>query len=632
MACLKNLNLMLPPESKSRCWPGALVLILSLSEAAQAQSFLTPQGGEYPVARLMVGDQVLPDTSADKSGGYLVWQDNATDGDGFGISARRLTDNLLGSLSAFRVNERGAGDQQNPKVKLLPNGGAVIVWQTGVIGSQDIAARFVGPEGTFTTGEIVVNTFADNQQMNPAVAVLSDGAVVVTWSSYGQDGSMQGIFGQRLSASGVRMGGEFQVNQFSPFNQRSPAIAGLSSGRFVVTWVSEQKRFENSVDVCGRVFGSGAEPIGNEFVVNAATNICANPAVTSMPDGGFMVGWSERDIANRNNAWDVYARRFGTSGQAGGVAAKLNTHSRGNHYAPQMASLAETQLVVWTSAGQDGSYEGVFGRFLEAGGVPEGAEFQVNTFSAGPQIYPAVTSDGAGQFLVVWSSFIGGQTSFDIFGQRYSLSVLKPAAPFVSALSSSRLSVTWPEAGTNTVSAYEVYVDDNPVPTLVSGNMWTLGPLAPGSSHSFKVAYRFLSGGRSVLSAPTVGITWGSDENLDGLPDDWQSANWGPNSSKWPDPKADSDGDGSNNLHEFLAGTAPADPGSVLRTKIDSTAQGSFLHWNTQSGFIYQVQVSTDISREWNDVGSPRFAVGSNDSMLINAVGNSVYYRVKRLR
>jgi hypothetical protein len=177
-----------------------------------------------------------------------------------------------------------------------------------------------------------------------------------------------------------------------------------------------------------------------------------------------------------------------------------------------------------------------------------------------------------------------------------------------------------------------VYVDDNPVPTLVSGNLWTLGPLAPGSRHSFKVAYRFSSGGRSVLSAPTVGVTWGGDENLDGLPDDWQSANWGTDPRKWPDPKADSDGDGSNNLHEFLAGTGPTDSKSVLRTKIDSTAQGSFLYWNTQPGFVYQVQLSTNLSEEWSDVASPRFAVGSNDSMLIHEVGNSVYYRVKRLR
>src|SRR2546425_10840597 len=113
-----------------------------------AGSLFSPQGGEYPIAGLLRGDQVLPSLSLGASGGYLVWQDNATDGDGLGISARRLDANLLGALGVFRVNEQGAGDQQNPKVQLLKNGGAVFVGQGGVLGAQDIFARFVGATGT----------------------------------------------------------------------------------------------------------------------------------------------------------------------------------------------------------------------------------------------------------------------------------------------------------------------------------------------------------------------------------------------------------------------------------------------------------------------------------------------------
>lgn len=612
--------------------PWLLTLVCLIPATAFGQNDFTAQGGEYPNAGLLAGDQVLSDVSVSAAGGYLVWQDNATDGDGFGISARRLTANMLGSLSVFRVNERGAGDQQNPKVRQLRDGGAVFVWQGGPQGAQDIFARFVGSDGTFTTGDLVVNTYTENQQVNPAVGMLSDGSIVVVWSSFGQDGNMQGIFGQRLSSSGAKIGGEFPVNQFTRYNQRTPSVTGLPNGQFAVVWISEQERFDNSVDVYGRVMSGEAASSRNEFLVNTGTNICANPMVSSLPDGGFMVGWSERDIANLANGWDVNVRSYNASAQPRIASKKVNSHINGNHYAPQIAGSGDSQLVVWTSTGQDGSYEGVFGRFLTTEANPVSAEFQVNSSTAGPQIYPAVASDGNSQFLVVWSSFIGGRTSFDLFGQRYAHSVLKPTAPFVSALSSTRLSVTWPDAGTNTISGYEVYVDDNPVPTLVTGNIWSLGSLAPGSSHSFKMTYRFANGGRSALSAATVGVTWGSDENLDGLPDDWQSTYWGSDPAKWPDPKADSDGDGSNNLHEFLAGTSPLDAKSVLRTDILATAQGSFLNWNTQPGFVYQVQVSTKLAQDWADVGSPRFAAGSTDSMLINQVGDSVYYRVKRLR
>jgi len=623
---------MSPRMPKSWFAASLLTAVCLLPGMAFGQTEFTVQGGEYPNAGLLAGDQVFSDVSVGDSGGFLVWQDNATDGDGFGISARRLTGNMLGSLSVFKVNEQGAGDQQNPKVRRLKDGGAVIVWQGGPLGSQDVFARFVGPDGTFITGDVRVNTYEDNQQMNPALAVLSDGSVVVTWSSFGQDGSMQGVFGQRLSGSGAKLGSEFAINQYTRYNQRTPSVVGLLNGRFAVVWISEQARFENSIDVYGRVMNVDAPQSGAEFLVNPGTNICANPTISALPDGGFMVGWSERDIGNLANAWDVKVRSYGPNAQPRGASAKVNSHANGNHYAPQIAGNGESQLVVWISSGQDGSFEGIYGRFLTPEANSVGAEFRVNSSTSGPQIYPSVAGDGNSQFLVVWSSFIGGRTSFDLFSQRYAHSVLKPAAPFVSALSSTRLSVTWPDAGTNTVSGYELYVDDNPVPAVVTGNISTLGPFAPGSSHTVKMSYRFANGGRSAFSAAAIGVTWGSDENLDGLPDDWQTTYWGSDLNKWPEPRADSDGDGSSNLHEFLAGTNPIDSKSVLRTEIVSTPQGSFLNWNTQAGFVYQVQLSTKLEQDWLDVGGPRFSAGSTDSMLIQQTGDSVYYRVKRLR
>jgi hypothetical protein len=616
-----------------RWFAGSLFTVVCLLPGTVfGQTEFAVQGGEYPTAGLLAGDQVFSDVSVSEAGGFLVWQDNATDGDGFGISARRLTGNMLGALSVFRVNEQGAGDQQNPKVRRLKDGGAVIVWQGGPLGNQDIFARFVGSDGTFTTGDVRVNSYVENQQMNPAVAVLSDGSVVVTWSSFGQDGSMQGIFGQRVSASGAKIGNEFAVNQYSRYNQRTPSVAGLPKGRFAVVWISEQARFENSIDVYGRVMSLEAGQNGNEFLVNTGTNICANPIISALPDGGFMVGWSERDVGNLSNAWDVSVRSYNAAAQTRAASTKVNSHSNGNHYAPQIAGNGDSQFVVWTSSGQDGSFEGIYGRFVTPEANPVGAEFRVNSSTAGPQIYPAVAADGDSQFLVVWSSFVGGRTSFDLFGQRYAHSILKPAAPFVSALSSTRLSVTWPDAGANTVSGYELYVDDSPVPTVVTGNISTLGPFAPGSSHSIKMSYRFANGGRSAFSTVTLGVTWGSDENLDGLPDDWQTTYWGSDPRKWPEPRADSDGDGSSNLHEFLAGTNPIDSKSVLRTEIVSTPQGSFLNWNTRAGFVYQVQLSTKLDQDWVDVGTPRFSAGATDSMLIHQKGDSVYYRVKRLR
>ena len=36
------------------------------------------------------GDQVLPDVAITPAGGFVVWQDNVTDGSGWGVSARTV--------------------------------------------------------------------------------------------------------------------------------------------------------------------------------------------------------------------------------------------------------------------------------------------------------------------------------------------------------------------------------------------------------------------------------------------------------------------------------------------------------------------------------------------------------------
>ena len=79
-----------------------------------------------------------------------------------------------------------------------------------------------------------MNTYTNHHQINPAVAVLSDGTVVLTWSSYGQDGDMYGIYAQRFNAGGTALGGEFRVNTYTTGNQNGAVVALDAVGNFVV--------------------------------------------------------------------------------------------------------------------------------------------------------------------------------------------------------------------------------------------------------------------------------------------------------------------------------------------------------------------------------------------------------------
>ena len=635
-------------------------LFAGVATAVLAENTYAPQGGEYSIAGSLPGDQVFPQVSINTSGGYIVWQDNRTDGDGLGISARRLNSSLSGSFGVFRVNEQGVGDQQNPKVTLLKSGGGVFVWQGGTT-APHIYARFLKPDGTFATGDVLVNSYVQGHQIDPVVASLADGNVVIAWSSFGQDGDLYGVFAQRFSSTGAKIGGEFQVNQFAQNNQRSPTVAGFANGGFLLAWISERFRataFNTGpsglpeqdgssglsiydVDVYARLYDAAGTPIADEFKMNSMANLCANPVVSVTPDDSLLVAWSGKPnqiaIASTqpSDGWDIFGRVFGSDRNPKGSDFRINTFTYGDQVRPQVAALGQSHFVVWTSLQQDGSREGVYGQVLSSTGTTIGSELRVNTITVSQQIFPAVASDGGRRFVAVWSSFVGGLASFDLFAQRYTSaqSLPLPSAPYVSALSQSKLSVTWPALEGFNIDHYELYVDSSTTPVSVTNNIWAATGLVAGTTHSFKLAYQLADGQRSPLSAPSSGTTWSEDDNLDGLPDDWQGLYWGSDPSNWPAPNVDSDGDGATNLQEFLAGTDPTDPNSVLRVQLVSTGQGAHLRWNSQPGFMYQVQVTQTLGAGfWTNAGTPRFAAGTTDSTLMNGTSSTAYYRVIRLR
>jgi hypothetical protein len=92
---------------------------LGIPAAVSAQTnYYTTNGTEYAIIGSLPGDQVFPDVAVNSNGGFVVWQDNITDGSGWGMSAARLDSALVRRLEHLvqPVNAQGANDQENPRV------------------------------------------------------------------------------------------------------------------------------------------------------------------------------------------------------------------------------------------------------------------------------------------------------------------------------------------------------------------------------------------------------------------------------------------------------------------------------------------------------------------------------------
>jgi hypothetical protein len=224
--------------------------------------------------------------------------------------------------------------------------------------------RQIPKEWSSVSTEFQVNTDTSDTQIHPSGTGLSGDGFVVTWQSYGQDGSYDGVYGQVFDSSGNKLGSEFRVNTYTDNEQSTVSVAGLSGGGFVATWQSYGQ--DGSYDgVYGQIFDSSGNKLGSEFRVNTYT--------------------------------------IGTQGW------------------PSVAGLSGDGFVVtWQSYGQDGSSHGIYGQIFDSSGNKLGSEFRVNTYTNNEQSTVSVAGLSGGGFVATWLSYGQNGIGYGVYGQRFS--------------------------------------------------------------------------------------------------------------------------------------------------------------------------------------------------------------------
>jgi len=380
---------------------------------------------EFLVNTYTQGWQVDPSIGIDNSGKFVIaWQSIGQDGSYWGVFAQRFDSDGTPIGSEFQVNTYTDDAQEwvSAAVAISDAGNFVITWMSyGQDGSgYGIFARLYDGNGDPMGSEFQVNTYTDEDQVRPSAAMDSEGNFIITWYGKGTDDDF-GIYAKRFDSDGNPLDDEFQVNTYTTGNQFFPFVAMNGAGYFVITWWGTAS--QDYSGVYARRYDAGGNPFGGEFLVNTYTDGVQNgPTIDINNSGNFVITWVS--YGQDGSGGGVYAQRFDNNGSPQGDEFQVNTYTdddQGGPYNQQEVALKEDDsfIITWQSYGQDGSGWGVYARKFDENGNPDGGEIKINNYTNSHQWYPAIAMNTSGFHVIAWHSWnqYSSNSAYDIYAR-----------------------------------------------------------------------------------------------------------------------------------------------------------------------------------------------------------------------
>ena len=256
--------------------------------------------------------------------------------------------------------EESAARGKNPSVSTNGTDRFAVCWTSGYelyVQIFDNDAQLVGPP---------IQVSIDNSYiLQPQLSMNATGEFIVGWED--ADSHNSGIQVQKYNVDGTPNGAVIQANTTENKTQSYPTLELMDDGSFIVAWQSyEQEGVGNDFGIYAQLFDSSCNKIGGEIHVNSyTTDVQKRPSITTFNDGTFFITWS--------------------------------------------------------SYGQDGFEEGIYGQFFDNSGIPIGSEEQINTYTEPEQDLPRTSCNGESIMVTTWVDGANDSDGKGIFGQRYEI-------------------------------------------------------------------------------------------------------------------------------------------------------------------------------------------------------------------
>ncbi|MDP2801831.1 MAG: hypothetical protein Q8O26_08105, partial [Phreatobacter sp.] len=360
------------------------------------------------------------------------------------------------------VNTTTAGNQTEPTIAVLPDGGTVVAWADQGPNPDVVRIQRFDAFGTPVGSETTIGT-ATGSSGSPQIAVLPDGRYAVAWMSSGTEISLQ-----RFQANGALDGGPTIVTSTAIANDIVPFdLIGLANNTYALAYGSDTV---GERDVALRVI-SGAGVVGAEIVVDNLAGSEQSTPYLSATASSILVTWFD----GSTNGGDIQARRFSLTGGSPTAEVTVNTTTAGPQvFSPVALLTTNNHVVVW----KDDSAGILRGQIVSSTGGRIGSEFLVALDAIGADVV-GVAAAQQGGFVVVYRTAVGSLVAqaFNSFGvpdvARFLIAddVLSQSSLDVAALPDGRIAVTWNGTGAADGSDRGVFTRIlDPRDGVVSGN------------------------------------------------------------------------------------------------------------------------------------------------------------------
>jgi len=320
----------------------------------------------------------------------------------------------------FQVNTHTTYDQKNAAIAMDQSGNFIVVWSSyGQDGSSNgVFGQLFDPNCSPLGEEFQINVTSSGNQAEPVVAMDAAAGFVVAWQGPGLiEDDQEDIFAQRFDPNCLSIGDEFRVNNDANDQQLFPCVVMNDNGGFIIVWESSNAPEQDDKAICGRIYDSNAVEFGSEFFINAESSIYRYPDVAADASGNFAVVWLDDKSSN-----SIMGRLFDPNGVPQTDTFEINTIRFTSVTRPSIAMGAAGNFVVtWDGDPNLAGLDDIHARLYDANGTPLGGQFLINTTLTGAQQYPKAAMNHNGEFIIVWDCQIdpNSESMRDIYGRRF---------------------------------------------------------------------------------------------------------------------------------------------------------------------------------------------------------------------